>query len=342
MSIVTFGNAARSANAVAFYNNSGMNLAPGFLHGGTFFVNSYKYLTFNYLDSVLSHTHFRSDNLYSVNSDGVSPYLNDIEELANLLVNGQLIAYSATQGVSGDGLSSPHKMGDDHNFASGSATQFASGGNAGHEAGYSQGYVAQGFQGNASTQFASGGGPGMAPSVPGKKKGFSTHSGLASSAFGHGNESFQGGPGMAQFPEGDSREGLQGNQGVDPYAREDGSEFFPSGPRHPYPQGDIGQGREGFPLGPGPYAQGDMRDSIKDKSGDKKGPFNHHLGAPYPQGDIGQGREGFIGGPGMVSGDKKGLSKHGAGLSLGYGSSFFTLGSALASSVLGDGSVIFD
>jgi len=322
MSIVTFGSAARANNSVAFYNNSGMNLAPGFLHGGTFFVNSYKYLTFNYLDSVLSHTHFRSDNLYSVNSDGVSPYLNDIEELANLLVNGQLIAYSATQGVSGGDSGVQRQFGDSKEFKAGSATQFASGGNAGHEAGYSQGYVAEGFQG-----------------APGDKKvkgkGSFTHSESASSKLGHDKEGFHGGQGMTQFPQGD---GIQSNSEMNPYAREDGSEFLESGPRSPYPQGDIGQGREGLFGGPGPYAQGDMRDSLKEKSGDKKGPFNRNLGNPYPQGDIGQGREGL-----MVQGEKKGLFGD-ARMTLagGYGGGVFTLGSALVSSVLGDGSVIFN
>ena len=100
MSIVTFGPAARANNAVAFFNNSGSNLAPAFMHGGTFPVNSYKYFSFNYLDAALKSINFRASDLYTVNSDGHSPFLNDIDELANMLANGQLSAFTATQVVS--------------------------------------------------------------------------------------------------------------------------------------------------------------------------------------------------------------------------------------------------
>ena len=96
MALVTFGTTARSHNAVAFTNTTNTNLSPGFMHGGTFAPNTTRSFTFAYFDEVLRSVNERNNNLYTVNSDGHSPYLNDVSELAALLVSGKLVAKSST------------------------------------------------------------------------------------------------------------------------------------------------------------------------------------------------------------------------------------------------------
>lgn len=96
MAIVTFGATARANNSVAFHNTSAVNLAPGFLHGGSIGPNAYKYFSFNYFDSLFRGNNFRQNELYSINANGKA-YLDDVAELAAMLASGQLVAYTATQ-----------------------------------------------------------------------------------------------------------------------------------------------------------------------------------------------------------------------------------------------------
>lgn len=96
MALVTFGTTARAHNAVAFANTTNTNLSPGFMHGGTFAPHATRSFTFAYFDEVMQSVNERNNNLYTVNSNGVSPYLNDVSELAGLLVSGKLVAYAST------------------------------------------------------------------------------------------------------------------------------------------------------------------------------------------------------------------------------------------------------
>lgn len=94
MAILTFGQAARSTNAISFTNVGTLNYAPGFLHGGLIGPNAKKSFSFNTLDALLSATNLTQNNIYDVNPNG-SSYQNDIGELAQLIASGKIIAHSA-------------------------------------------------------------------------------------------------------------------------------------------------------------------------------------------------------------------------------------------------------
>ena len=96
MALVSFGATARGHNAVALVNTTNTNLSFGILHGGRVIPAGTKYFTFNVLDELMQSCNQRNNDLYTVNSDGVTPFLNDVAELAALLVAGKLVAYSAT------------------------------------------------------------------------------------------------------------------------------------------------------------------------------------------------------------------------------------------------------
>ena len=102
MAIVTFGSTARTNNAIALKNTGTTALVFALLHGTTLNPGTanIKYLTFQDLDSRMRGTNIRNNTLYSVDSDGVKPYLDDVAEFAKLIVAGTVQVYSASQNVS--------------------------------------------------------------------------------------------------------------------------------------------------------------------------------------------------------------------------------------------------
>lgn len=105
MSIVTFGANARANNAFALKNTTNASLVLGLLRG-PIAANSYKFFTFAQFDAALRGNNLRNSNLYSLDMDGHSPYLDDVSELAKNLANGTLVAYTANFSASGFNLGS--------------------------------------------------------------------------------------------------------------------------------------------------------------------------------------------------------------------------------------------
>jgi hypothetical protein len=105
MALLTFGPTARANDAFAIQNTStafpSSSLVFALLRSATLSPGHFKFLTFNYFDQLTDGGNWHHNMLYSVGSDGVKPYLNDIAELCKLIRDGDITIYSATQFVSG-------------------------------------------------------------------------------------------------------------------------------------------------------------------------------------------------------------------------------------------------
>ena len=105
MAIITFGSTARSNNAVALKNTSTSTQIFALLHGASIASGAYKYMTLADLDARMRGTNLRNNTLYTVDSDGVKPYLDDIAEFCKLVTNGTIQVFTATQTVSANTIS---------------------------------------------------------------------------------------------------------------------------------------------------------------------------------------------------------------------------------------------
>jgi len=110
MAIVTFGNTTRANDSIAFLNKTPYNLVFALLHGASVMPNHVRFMTLMDFDNRLRGTNLRNNTLFSVNSDGKTPYLDDVSELAKLIVTGQIQIYTATYSVSGGSFTANTSM----------------------------------------------------------------------------------------------------------------------------------------------------------------------------------------------------------------------------------------
>ena len=96
MAIVTFGSTVRAHDALGIKNQSANPLVLNLLHGVVVAPGAVKYLSFTFLDGIVRDANRRAGNLYDLNSDGVTHYLDDINEFAKLVVAHTVLVYAAT------------------------------------------------------------------------------------------------------------------------------------------------------------------------------------------------------------------------------------------------------
>jgi hypothetical protein len=107
MALLIFGQTARSNDSFAFQNTStafpSSSLVFALLRSATLAPGHFKFLTFSYFDELLRGVNLHHNSPYSVNSNGVSPYLDDVAELCKLIKSGQLTVYAACSSPAGSG-----------------------------------------------------------------------------------------------------------------------------------------------------------------------------------------------------------------------------------------------
>lgn len=98
MAIITFGATIRAHTAIGILNNTSSNIEVSFLRA-LIPAGTTKFITFEYIDNVFRYNP-RQSNLYTINSDGKTPFLDDVELFASDIVAGNVIVYSTTQAAS--------------------------------------------------------------------------------------------------------------------------------------------------------------------------------------------------------------------------------------------------
>lgn len=101
MAIVTFGATARATDSIAIKNTTTSSVVFGILRSTVVEAGKTKFLTLADYDARLRGTNIHHNNLYAVNSDGKTPYLDDVAEFAKLLRNGTLVLSTASTVASG-------------------------------------------------------------------------------------------------------------------------------------------------------------------------------------------------------------------------------------------------
>jgi hypothetical protein len=98
MANLTFGSTIRANTAIGIRNNTTSNLSFGLLRVTTLAPNAVEFLSFNTLDQRI-RSNPEGENLYTVNSDGVKPYLDDVNEFCKLIKAGTISVLLTTQNV---------------------------------------------------------------------------------------------------------------------------------------------------------------------------------------------------------------------------------------------------
>ena len=97
MAIVTFGPEARGSDSIAIQNTThpGVNLVFALLRSAVIAPGAYKFLTLSDFDARLRGVNLHHNMLYTVGSNGTSPYLDDVAEFCKLIIQGDITIWGA-------------------------------------------------------------------------------------------------------------------------------------------------------------------------------------------------------------------------------------------------------
>ena len=97
MAIVTFGPGARATDSIAIQNTTdpAVNLVFAILRSAVIAPGAFKFLTLSDFDARLRGVNLHHNSLYTVGSNGTSPYLDDVAEFCKLVVQGDITIWAA-------------------------------------------------------------------------------------------------------------------------------------------------------------------------------------------------------------------------------------------------------
>jgi len=97
MAIVTFGPDARASDSIAIQNTTdpAVNLVFAILRSAVIAPGAFKFLTLSDFDARLRGVNLHHNMLYTVGSNGTSPYLDDVAEFCKLIIQGDITIWGA-------------------------------------------------------------------------------------------------------------------------------------------------------------------------------------------------------------------------------------------------------